>query len=136
MIQILAHYSHLWLRIKKFLSTFSCQKPEIVPFILEIAPCSGHSFTYITRPLTIIDKILDVSKVLKYCAAIISPSVLAVKMAVSSQCMTPLLRCAFINYMLKAKNVDIKHIQSSPGGPGPLQCATKLVLKSGESVTK
>ena len=133
MVQTLSRYSPLWLRIKMLLSAFSCQKPEIVPFIFEIVPCSSHNFTYVTRPLTTMDKIFDVSKVLKYCTTIIGPRVMAVKMAAFSQSMTPLLKCMFINHMLKAKNVDIKHIQSGPGGSSPLHCATERALKSGES---
>ena len=136
MIQTLSHYSPLWLRIKMFLSAFYSQKLEMIPFLFEIVPCVGHNFAYITRPLTTIDKLFDISKVLKYCATIVSPCVLAVKMAVSSQRMTPLLKCVFFDYMLRTKNMDIKHIQSGLGGADLLRYVTEQTLKSGESVTK
>ena len=136
MIQALSFYSPLWLRIKMLFTAFSHQRGELLPFIFQIAPCRGHNFSYITRPLTPMDRIYDISKVLKHCVALVGPYVLAVRMALYSQRLTPLLKCMFINYMLKAKKVHLKQIKSGTGESSPLRRATDLALKSGESMNK
>lgn len=136
LIQTVSRYSPLWLRIKLFLSALSCKKPEIIPFMFEIIPCRNPRVKCAGPPnlsINIMDKVYLAAQVMKACAVIIGPQALAVKVAVSSQRMTPFSKCVFINFMLKNKGVDVKHLQVR-GGFSPLHCATMLTLSSGESL--
>ena len=137
MIVSIARFSSIKLRIKMLLLTLSLRKMEIVPFIFEIEPCP-HPSLRVAIPAympmkTTMDKIFHASRVVRCCTAIIGPQALAMKMAICSQRMPPLFKCAYINYMLKTRNVGVQHVQSRAGS-SPLHCATMLTLKSGESV--